>query len=87
MLQQLVARRTDKEIADVLMISPKTVRSHIDHLGDKFGVHGRRAIVAGRQSPGSPSLTADPAFPFLLNIRTFQRFVPMCPAPSGVDLH
>ena len=51
-LQQLATRRTDKEIADVLMISPKTVRSHIDHLGDNFGVHGRRAIVAAARVQG-----------------------------------
>jgi DNA-binding CsgD family transcriptional regulator len=44
-LQLLAGRYTDKEIADALAISPKTVRSHVDHLGDKLGVHGRRAIV------------------------------------------
>jgi LuxR family maltose regulon positive regulatory protein len=50
---QLLARRcTDKEIADALVISPKTVASHIDHLGDKLGVRGRRAIVEAARVQG-----------------------------------
>ena len=50
---QLLARRcTDKEIADALVISPRTVSSHIDHLGDKLGVHGRRAIVEAARAQG-----------------------------------
>ena len=44
-LQLLAQRYTDKEIAEALVISPKTVSSHIDHLGDKLGARGRRAIV------------------------------------------
>ena len=51
-LQLLATRRTDKEIADALMISPKTVSSHIDHLGDKLGVRGRRAIVEAAKAQG-----------------------------------
>jgi LuxR family maltose regulon positive regulatory protein len=51
-LQLLATRCTDKEIADALVISPKTVRSHIDHLGDKFGVGGRRAIVEAARVQG-----------------------------------
>ena len=51
-LQLLAARRTDKEIADALMISPKTVSSHIDHLADKLGVRGRRAIVEAARVQG-----------------------------------
>jgi LuxR family transcriptional regulator, maltose regulon positive regulatory protein len=51
-LQLLAARRTDKEIADALVISPRTVSSHIDHLGDKLGVRGRRAIVEAARAQG-----------------------------------
>jgi LuxR family maltose regulon positive regulatory protein len=51
-LQLLARRRTDKEIADALVISPRTVSSHIDHLGDKLGVRGRRAIVEAAQAQG-----------------------------------
>jgi LuxR family maltose regulon positive regulatory protein len=50
---ELLARRcTDKEIAEALVISPKTVSNHIEHLSDKFGVHGRRAIVAAAKEQG-----------------------------------
>jgi len=51
-LQLLARRYTDKDIADALVISPRTVSSHIDHLGDKLGVHGRRAIVEAAQAQG-----------------------------------
>jgi DNA-binding CsgD family transcriptional regulator len=51
-LQLLARRYTDKEIAGTLVISPRTVSSHIDHLGDKLGVHGRRAIVEAAQAQG-----------------------------------
>ncbi len=44
-LQLLVERRSDKQIAEALVISIETVRSHIYHLASKLGVHGRRAIV------------------------------------------
>jgi LuxR family maltose regulon positive regulatory protein len=44
-LRLLARRYTDKEIAVALVISPKTVSSHIDHLSDKLGARGRRAIV------------------------------------------
>jgi ATP/maltotriose-dependent transcriptional regulator MalT len=44
-LQLLDERRSDKQIAEVLVISVETVRSHIYHLSSKLGVHGRRAIV------------------------------------------
>jgi LuxR family maltose regulon positive regulatory protein len=51
-LQLLVRRCTDKEIADALVISPRTVASHIEHLGDKLGVRGRRAIVEAARVQG-----------------------------------
>jgi len=44
-LELLARRYTDKEIAEALNISLVTVRSHVTHLGEKLGVHGRRAIV------------------------------------------
>ena len=44
-LQLLAERSTDKEIAAALVISPKTVSTHIGHMSDKFGVRGRRSIV------------------------------------------
>ena len=51
-LELLTKRYTDKEIAETLVISPNTVSSHIDHLGDKLGVHGRRAIVRAAKDQG-----------------------------------
>jgi LuxR family maltose regulon positive regulatory protein len=51
-LQLLAKRYSDKEIAETLLISPKTVNSHVDHLGDKLGVHGRRAIVEAARGQG-----------------------------------
>jgi DNA-binding CsgD family transcriptional regulator len=39
-------RYTDREIAAALMISPLTVRSHIENLSEKLGVRGRRKLVA-----------------------------------------
>ncbi|MFN8379696.1 MAG: LuxR C-terminal-related transcriptional regulator [Anaerolineae bacterium] len=48
-LQLLVERRSDKQIAEALVISIETVRSHIYHLATKLGVHGRRAIVQAAQ--------------------------------------
>jgi LuxR family maltose regulon positive regulatory protein len=51
-LELLARRYTDKEIAEALVISPKTVSNHIEHLSDKLGVHGRRAIVAAAKKLG-----------------------------------
>jgi LuxR family maltose regulon positive regulatory protein len=43
----LLGRRyTDREIAAALVISPLTVRSHIENLAEKLGVRGRRRVVA-----------------------------------------
>ena len=44
-LRLLMAYKTDREIADELVISPLTVRTHIENLSEKLGVNGRRAIV------------------------------------------
>jgi len=51
-LELLARRYTDKEIAEDLVISPKTVSNHIEHLSDKLGVRGRRAIVAAAKKQG-----------------------------------
>jgi LuxR family transcriptional regulator, maltose regulon positive regulatory protein len=51
-LQLLAKRYTDKEIAEALVISPKTVSSHIDNLSDKLGVRGRRPIVEAAKAQG-----------------------------------
>jgi DNA-binding NarL/FixJ family response regulator len=51
-LELLAKRYTNKEIAETLVISPNTVSSHIDHLGDKLGVRGRRAIVRAAKDQG-----------------------------------
>jgi LuxR family maltose regulon positive regulatory protein len=45
-LRLLMAYRTDREIAAQLVISPLTVRTHIENISEKLGVNGRRAIVA-----------------------------------------
>lgn len=45
-LRLLMAHLTDREIAEQLVISPLTVRTHIEHLSEKLEVNGRRAIVA-----------------------------------------
>ncbi len=42
----LMTYQTDREFAEQLVISPLTVRTHIEHLSEKLGVNGRRAIVA-----------------------------------------
>lgn len=45
-LALLAAYSTDREIAEQLVISPLTVRTHIEHLSEKLEVSGRRAIIA-----------------------------------------
>jgi len=45
-LALLATYRTDREIAEQLVISPLTVRTHIEHLSEKLAVNGRRAIIA-----------------------------------------
>ncbi len=49
----LLGRRyTDREIAEALVISPLTVRYHIENLSAKLGVRGRRVIVARARELG-----------------------------------
>jgi LuxR family transcriptional regulator, maltose regulon positive regulatory protein len=51
-LALLDRRYTDQEIADTLVISLATVRSHIEHIGDKLGAHRRRAVVQAAKDQG-----------------------------------
>ncbi len=44
-LALLSKRYTNNEIAEALVISVETVASHLQHIGDKLGVRGRRTIV------------------------------------------
>ena len=49
----LLGRRyTDREIAEALVISPSTVRYHIENLAEKLGVQGRRRVVARARELG-----------------------------------
>jgi DNA-binding NarL/FixJ family response regulator len=50
-LALLVQRWTDKEIADALFLSPRTVTTHVTGIFNKLGVHNRReaAAVAARR--------------------------------------
>ena len=45
-LEYLARGRTQQEIASELVISPKTVATHIQHLLSKLGVHSRAQAVA-----------------------------------------
>jgi LuxR family maltose regulon positive regulatory protein len=47
----LALRLTDREIADALVISPFTVRRHLDNISQKLGVRGRRTVVEHAHRP------------------------------------
>jgi LuxR family transcriptional regulator, maltose regulon positive regulatory protein len=51
-LALLGRRYTDREIAEALVISPLTVRYHIENLSEKLGVRGRRKVVARAREMG-----------------------------------
>jgi ATP/maltotriose-dependent transcriptional regulator MalT len=45
-LDALASGRSNAEIAKLLWVSPSTVRKHLEHVYEKFGVHTRTAAVA-----------------------------------------
>lgn len=45
-LTLLAARWTDREIADALYISYRTVTTHVSNIYDKLGIHSRREAAA-----------------------------------------
>ncbi len=51
-LAMLARRLSDKEIAEALVISPLTARSHIAHIFGKLGVKNRRSAVERARSLG-----------------------------------
>jgi DNA-binding CsgD family transcriptional regulator len=51
-LELLAGGQSQKEIAATLVISPKTVGTHIQHLLAKLGVHSRAQAVAAAYSRG-----------------------------------
>jgi DNA-binding NarL/FixJ family response regulator len=58
-LRLLVAGRTDREIAEALALSPRTVQVHVAHIYEKLGVHSRAeasvaASDAGLLDAGGP---------------------------------
>jgi len=44
-LNMLVAGRSTKEIAELLMVSVNTTKTHIKNIFRKFGVHSRSMLV------------------------------------------
>jgi LuxR family maltose regulon positive regulatory protein len=58
-LELLAMGLSNKKIADTLVISPFTVRRHVENVSDKIGVRGRFAVVErarrlGLIAPSSP---------------------------------
>ena len=51
-LALLDKRYTNREIAEALVISETTVHTHLTHIGEKLGVHGRQAILQAAQDHG-----------------------------------
>jgi predicted ATPase/DNA-binding CsgD family transcriptional regulator len=51
-LRLLAAGFTDRQIADALFLSPRTVHRHVGRLYDKLDVHTRTAAVAAAQAAG-----------------------------------
>ncbi len=44
-LRWLAAGKTDRDIASILGVSPRTVQKHLEHVYDKLGVETRTAAV------------------------------------------
>lgn len=54
-LRGLAAGKSGKDIADLLCISPVTVRNHIQHILEKLGAHSRLQALAIAFPPGGTS--------------------------------
>jgi len=54
-LSWLAKGKTNRDIADILGMSPRTVNKHLEHIFEKLGVETRSAAtaVAGRLLPNS----------------------------------
>jgi DNA-binding CsgD family transcriptional regulator len=44
-LEWLAAGKTDREIGEILAMSPRTVQKHLQHIYEKLGVETRTAAV------------------------------------------
>jgi DNA-binding CsgD family transcriptional regulator len=44
--ERMTARRTNAQVASLLLISPDTVRKHLENAYRKLGVHTRTGAVA-----------------------------------------
>ena len=51
-LRLLMESYTDREIADALFLSPRTVSWHVRHILDKLGANSRRDAVARARKAG-----------------------------------
>lgn len=61
-LALLAARWTDREIADALYISYRTVTTHVSNIYDKLGIHSRREAAAFAMAV-SPNAVPVPSWP------------------------
>ena len=64
-------RYTDREIAEALVISPLTVRYHIENLSEKLGVRGRRVVVARARELGPLTQVNHLTFKYPQNLLIF----------------
>ncbi len=55
MLALVMKGLTNKQIAELLYLSPKTVEKHIEHLMDKMGVASRIEVAAAARIAGVAS--------------------------------
>jgi predicted ATPase/DNA-binding CsgD family transcriptional regulator len=63
-LELIAVGRTDREIAAVLYVSPRTVNGHVGNLLAKLGVHNRQeAVVAARERGWLTPATERPGIP------------------------